>query len=58
VTADQGKDILHGFIGTIAPAVGFVTSFQEQLEWWMRMTSLTIGILVGILSLVKLLRKH
>jgi hypothetical protein len=58
VTADQGKDILHGFIGTIAPAVGFVTSFQEQLEWGMRMTSLTIGILVGILSLVKLLRKH
>jgi heme A synthase len=58
VTADQGKDILHGFIGTIAPAVGFVTSFQEQLEWGMRMTSLTIGIIVGLLSLLKLLKKR
>jgi len=58
VTTDQGRDILHGFVGTIAPAVGFVTSFQEQLEWGMRMTSLTIGIIVGILSLAKLLRKR
>jgi hypothetical protein len=58
VTTDQGRDILHGFVGTIAPAVGFVTSFQEQLEWGMRMTSLTIGIIVGFLSLVKLLRKR
>jgi hypothetical protein len=58
VTTDQGRDILHGFVGTVAPAVGFVTSFQEQLEWGMRMTSLTIGIIVGILSLANLLRKR
>jgi hypothetical protein len=58
VTTDQGRDILHGFVGTVAPAVGFVTSFQEQLEWGMRMTSLTIGIIVGVLSLVNLLRKR
>jgi hypothetical protein len=58
VTTDQGRDILHGFVGTVAPVVGFVTSFQEQLEWGMRMTSLTIGIIVGVLSLVNLLRKR
>ena len=58
MTTDQGRDILHGFVGTVAPAVGFVTSFQEQLEWGMRMTSLTIGIIVGVLSLVNLLRKR
>jgi len=58
VTTDQGRDILHGFVGTVAPAVGFVTSFQEQLEWGMRMTSLTIGIIVGVLSLAKLLIKR
>jgi len=58
VTTDQGRDILHGFVGTVAPAVGFVTSFQDQLEWGMRMTSLTIGIIVGILSLANLLRKR
>ena len=58
MTTDQGRDILHGFVGTVAPAVGFVTSFQDQLEWGMRMTSLTIGIIVGILSLANLLRKR
>ena len=58
MTTDQGRDILHGFVGTVAPAVGFVTSLQEQIEWGMRMTSLTIGIIVGVLSLVNLLRKR
>lgn len=58
MTADQGKDFLHGVVGTVAPAVGFVTSFQEQLEWGMRMTSLTIGIIVGLLSLLKLVKKR
>ncbi len=56
MTADQGRDILHGFVGTAAPAMGFVTSFQEQLEWGTRMTSLGIGIIVGLLSLWKLIR--
>ena len=58
MTAEQGRDFLHGVVGTVAPAIGFVTSFQEQLEWGMRMTSLTIGIIVGLLSLLKLVKKR
>jgi hypothetical protein len=57
MTTDQGKDFLHGVAGTVAPALGVVTSFQEQLEWGLRMTSLTIGIVVGLLSLFRLLKK-
>jgi hypothetical protein len=57
MTTDQGRDILHGIAGTVAPALGVVTSFQEQLEWGLRMTSLTIGIVVGLLSLFRLLKK-
>jgi hypothetical protein len=57
MTAEQGKDFLHGVAGTVAPALGVVTSFQEQLEWGLRMTSLTIGIVVGLLSLFRLLKK-
>jgi hypothetical protein len=57
MTTDQGRDILHGVAGTVAPALGVVTSFQEQLEWGLRMTSLTIGIVVGLLSLFRLLKK-
>ena len=57
MTAEHGRDLLHGVAGTVAPALGFITSFQEQLEWGLRMTSLTIGIVVGLLSLFKLLKK-
>jgi len=58
VTTDQGRDFLHGIVGTVAPALGFVTSFQDQLEFGMRMTSLSLGIIVGLLSLLKLLKKR
>ncbi len=57
MTTEHGRDLLHGIAGTVAPALGVVTSFQEQLEWGLRMTSLTIGIVVGLLSLFKLLKK-
>lgn len=57
MTTEQGRDILHGVAGTVAPALGVVTSFQEQLEWGLRMTSLSIGIVVGLLSLFRLLKK-
>lgn len=57
MTTEQGRDLLHGIAGTVAPALGVVTSFQEQLEWSLRMTSLVIGIVVGLLSLFRLIKK-
>ena len=56
MTAESGRDFLHGVVGTVAPALGLITSFQEQLEWGLRMTSLGIGIIVGLLSLWKLIK--
>jgi len=56
MTAETGRDFLHGVVGTAAPALGVITSFQEQLEWGLRMTSLGIGIVVGLLSLWKLIK--
>lgn len=57
MTTETGRDILHGIAGTVAPALGVITSFQEQLEWGLRMTSLSIGIVVGLLSLFRLLKR-
>lgn len=57
MTAESSRDLLHGIAGTVAPALGVITSFQEQLEWGLRMTSLTIGVVVGLLSLFRLLNK-
>jgi hypothetical protein len=57
MTAEHGRDLAHGIAGTVAPALGVITSFQEQLEWGLRMTSLTIGVIVGLISLFRLLKK-
>jgi hypothetical protein len=56
MTTENGRDVLHGIVGTVAPALGVITSFQEQLECGLRMTSLGIGIVVGLLSLWKLIK--
>lgn len=44
-------------IGTASPLLGVVTSFQEQLEWYLRISSLVVGLAVGVMSLVAMIRK-
>jgi hypothetical protein len=56
--ADHTRDAVHGIVGSVAPVLGLVTSLQEQMEWGLRITSLVIGIIVGLLSLRKLLKKR
>jgi len=46
-----------GFVGTLSPFLGIVTSFQEQIEWHLRIASLLVGIAVGVFSLVGMIRK-
>jgi hypothetical protein len=55
---DHARDMAHGIVGSVAPVLGLVTSLQEQMEWGLRITSLVIGIAVGLLSLLKLLKKR
>ena len=44
-------------IGITSPLVGVVTSYQEQIEWHLRVGSLLVGLAVGILSLVSMIKK-
>jgi hypothetical protein len=48
---------LKGMVGTVSPFLGVLTSFQEQIEWHLRVASLVIGLAVGLLSLVSIIRK-
>ncbi|MBI24894.1 MAG: hypothetical protein CMN05_15070 [Roseibacillus sp.] len=48
---------LKGIVGTVSPVLGVVTSFQEQIEWHLRIASLLIGLAVGVLSLIAMIRK-
>lgn len=44
-------------VGICAPILGVLTSFQEQIEWHMRIFSLAVGIIVGLASLYSIIRK-
>jgi hypothetical protein len=49
--------IFKAIVGIASPVVGVLTSMQEQVEWTLRVASLVVGLLVGILSLVSMARK-
>ena len=49
--------VCKAIIGTTSPVLGVITSYQEQIEWHLRAASLLVGLLVGILSLVSMVRK-
>ena len=49
--------VSKALIGTTSPILGIVTSYQEQIEWHLRVASLLVGLAVGIMSLVSMVRK-
>ena len=48
---------VKAILGTVSPLLGLITSFQEQIEWHLRILSLLVGLAVGVLSLIGLWRK-
>lgn len=49
--------ILKAIVGIASPLVGVITSLQEQIEWTLRVSSLVVGLLVGLMSLAGMIRK-
>ncbi len=49
--------VSKAIVGIASPVMGVLTSFQEQIEWHLRVSSLLVGLAVGILSLVSMAKK-
>lgn len=49
--------LANGFVGMLATTGSVITSFQTELEWWLRITSLCVGIAVGLLTAYRMLIK-
>jgi hypothetical protein len=49
--------ILKAIVGVASPVIGVITSLQEQVEWTLRVASLVVGLIVGIMSLVGMIKK-
>jgi hypothetical protein len=48
---------LKSIVGIASPVLGVITSLQEQIEWTLRVSSLVVGLLVGLLSLISMWKK-
>ena len=53
----DSDSILTATVGIASPVLGVITSFQEQIEWTLRVASLIVGLMVGIMSLVSMIKK-
>lgn len=53
----ESDSILTATVGIASPVVGLITSFQEQIEWTLRVASLIVGLMVGAMSLIAMLKK-
>lgn len=51
------NDVLLGLLGAGAQVIGVVASWQEHLEWGMRVASLLVGIAVGVVTIINLRRR-
>jgi NO-binding membrane sensor protein with MHYT domain len=49
--------VIKAIVGIASPMLGFITSFQEQIERHLRIASLLVGLAVGLMSLASMVRK-
>jgi hypothetical protein len=49
--------LFKAIVGIASPVIGVIMSFQEQIEWHLRIASLVVGLAVGVMSLVAMVQK-
>jgi hypothetical protein len=48
--------LIDTLVGTMAPTLAVAASLQEEMEYWLRILSLVLGIGVAVVSLYRLLK--
>ena len=51
-------NLVNGAIGTVGSLLGVISTFQEQLEFSVRITGGLIGIAIGLVTLYNFARKR
>ena len=49
--------IFKAIVGVASPVIGVLTSMQHQIEWTLRVASLLVGLIVGVMSLISMIKK-
>jgi len=47
--------LVNGIAGMVGSFMAVLTTFQEQLEWWIRITGGLLGLLIGAITLFNLI---
>ena len=55
-TENHGAEVFKGILGVSSTVLGVLTSMQEQVQHVMRCISLGVGMLVGILTAISIVR--
>ena len=50
-------NLVNGLIGTLASLLGVISTFQEQLEYSIRIMGGVLGVMIGIVTLYNALKK-
>jgi hypothetical protein len=53
----MNRDYLGGMVGTFTPIAAVAASTLEQIEVWLRIGGLIVGLIVGLISLYHQLKK-
>lgn len=52
------QDGIYGAVGTAAPIIAAIASWQEQMEWALRILAIFAGISVSVVSLYMMKATH
>lgn len=50
--------VVKGIVGTAAPLLAVINSFQEQIEWYLRITGLVGALIVSVLTICSFFKKR
>ena len=53
---DHGCELLKGLVGVMASTLSVLTSFQENIEHYMRVGALGLGMIVSSVTIVSIVR--
>lgn len=48
---------VNAVVGVSASIIAVITSFQQEIEWWVRIATSFVGLMIAILSLILMIRK-
>lgn len=50
--------MVKGIVGTVAPLLAVINSFQEQIEWYLRIAGLVGALIVSVLTICSFFKKR